>query len=80
MSATNGRQTSVVKSIPVDSVYGGIKYWEDTTSAYTLIQEDIISFFHIRLLGEDLSTLINFNGQAWNLTLSILFEENPNAP
>lgn len=80
ISSTTGRQTTVIKSIPVPASYGGIQYWEDSTAIDSLIQEDKIDFIHVRLLGEDLQSLVNFNGQNWNMTLCLHFQADSSAP
>lgn len=79
ISSTNSQRTSVVKSIPVSVSAGSIMYWENGTDSFVLTQLDNISFFHIRILGEDLVTPVQFNSQHWNMTLECSFipKENP---
>lgn len=79
ISSTNSQRTSVIKSIPVSVATGSIMYWENGTDSYVLTQTDNISFFHIRILGEDLVTPVQFNSQHWNMTLECSFipKENP---
>ena len=75
LSSTTGMYTSVLKSIPVPVTLGSVLYYEDLADAsYTNIDDDSISFFHVRLLGEDLTTPIDLNGQDWNMTLQVSFE------
>lgn len=79
ISSTNSQRTSVLKSIPVSVSSGSVMYWENSTDSYVLTQADNISFFHIRILGEDLLTPVQFNSQHWNMTLECTFvaKENP---
>lgn len=75
LSSSTGRLTSVLKSIPVSTAYGNVMYHEDQSESYTRLQDDAVSFFHVRILGEDLATAVDFNGQEWNATLQIQFEK-----
>jgi hypothetical protein len=55
--------------------YGGVLYYEDATgTSGATIQEDHIGFIHLRLYGEDASTLIDLNNNSWSVTLQIGFE------
>jgi hypothetical protein len=74
MSSLTGRRTSIVESIPVNVPYGAVMYYEDKSSSYHAIQEDIISYIHIRILGEDMLTPVDFQGQDWNMTIEFGFE------
>lgn len=74
ISSLTGRRTSIVESIPVTVPYGGVMYYEDKTSSFHSIQEDIISYIHVRILGEDMATPVDFQGQDWNMTVEFGFE------
>lgn len=78
LNSKTGQRTSIIKSIPVAASPGTVLFWENRTDSSVLIQDDVISFFHIRLLGEDLSTPVRFNSQDWNLTLEIGFTPQAN--
>ena len=78
LNSKTGQRTSIVKSIPVAASPGTVLFWENRTDSSVLIQDDVISFFHIRLLGEDLTTPVRFNSQDWNLTLEISFAPQVN--
>lgn len=72
-SETGGR-SSIIKSIPIDATNGSVLVWENgTNSTGTQVQNSVISFFHVRLLGEDFKT-IDLNSQHWNMTLEVTFE------
>lgn len=76
LSSLTGRRTSIVESIPVTVPYGSVMYYEDKTTTYHSIQEDIISYIHVRILGEDMLTPVDFQGQNWNMTLEFEFEKS----
>lgn len=78
LSSLTGRRTSIVESIPVTVPYGGVMYYEDNTTSYHAIQEDIISYIHVRILAEDMATPVDFQGQDWNMTIEFGFEKSDN--
>lgn len=71
-SVIKGR-TTILSSIPVAVPPGSVVFWDNTYDSHTVVQDDIISFFHIRVLGEDLTSRVEFQGQHWNATLFIEF-------
>lgn len=73
LSSSTGTNTSIVKSILANVTYGSVLFLEDNGTAPMVLQEDHIGFFHIRMLGEDCSTLLDFSNTDWQLTLEIGF-------
>lgn len=76
----NGNSTSIIKSLLVTVPYGSILYYENQVDNGAIIQEDSISFIHVRILGEDSSTLLDFQNNDWQITLDFSFvlkEEQP---
>lgn len=59
LSSSTQTRTSIVGSVLVNVPYGSVLYYEDTTGTAFTIQEDHISFIHVRLLGEDQKTLLD---------------------
>lgn len=81
LSSTTGNRTSIVRSVLMNVAYGGVLYYEDATGASgSTIQEDHIGFIHLRLYGEDGSTLIDLNNNSWSVTLQIGFENKKLLP
>lgn len=73
INTLSDQRTSILTSIPVSTQPGGLVYYENTKNTRTYLQEDVIPELHLRLYGDDLTTLINFNNQHWNLTLELEF-------
>lgn len=73
LSSISGTRTSIVKSIINNVSYGSVLFVQDTGTAPIFIQEDHLGFAHVRILGEDESTLINFNNADWQITLEVGF-------
>lgn len=73
LSSTSGTRTSIIGSVLVSVPYGSVLYYDDTSGTAFTIQEDNISFLHVRLYGEDQTTLLNLNNFDWSLTLEIGF-------
>ena len=80
LTSTTGTKTSIIKSVLVDVPYGSVLYHEDTTNTMFVIQEEHISFFHIRLYGEDQITLLDMNNFEFSITLEIGFVEKTYQP
>lgn len=78
ISSLTGRRTSIIKSIPVSSTLSSVMFFEDTSSVYSTVQDDTISYFHIRILAEDMESLIDFQSQDWNMTIEIAFSPSLN--
>ena len=76
ISSLTGRRTSIVESIPVTVPYGSVMYYENKASSSHSIQEDIISYIHVRILKEDMLTPVDFQGQDWNMTIEFGFESS----
>lgn len=81
LSSSVGGRTSIVKSILMNVPYGSVLFHEDgnENSALT-IQEDHISFVHVRLLGEDATTLLDLNNADWQMTLEVGFVKKETQP
>lgn len=77
ISSVNGMRTSIVKSIVVDVQQAGILYYENKTDACVYLQENEISYLHVKLLEEDMTTLLKLNGTNWNATLEVSFVKIP---
>ena len=75
LSSGSGGRTTILSAIPVSVPPGGVVFWENTYDSHTVVQDDTISFFHIRILGEDLVSRVEFNGQHWNATMFIEFSK-----
>ena len=73
ISSSSGRRTSIVKSIIVPVNQGAVLFYENMNDTHCYLQENMVNFLHIRLLGEDMSTLLKLNGVHWNMTLSITY-------
>jgi len=76
ISSKSGQKTSIVKSIPISVPVGSIRFYENNTSSFAYIQQQFLSFFHIRILKDDMSTPVDFNGVDWNMTLEVFFVPN----
>lgn len=76
ISSVTGRRSSIVKSIPVSSNIGSVMFYEDTTSTFCNLYEEVLQYINIRILGEDMLTSVNFQGQEWNMTLEVSFVKN----
>lgn len=73
LSSASGSRTSIVGSVLVDIPYGSVLYFNDTSDTRFVVQEDHISFWHIKLVGEDQITPLDLNNLDWGLTLEISF-------
>jgi hypothetical protein len=80
LSSYTGTGSSIVASVLVNVPYGSVLFYEDLTSNYFTIQQDHISFVHVRLLGEDSNTLLDLNNFDWALTLELGFIEKKPLP
>lgn len=81
LSSAEGSRTSIVKSVLLSVPYGSVLYNEDSTGSQgATIQEDHIGFLHIRLYGEDATTLLDLNNSNWVMALEIGFIEKQNQP
>lgn len=72
ISSSNGRRTSVVASVPVSEPLGTVMYHEGRDHWFD-IPNEYIGYIHVRILGEDLVTPVDFQGQSWNMTIDIMF-------
>lgn len=79
ISSLTGRRTSIIKSIPVSSTLSSVMFFEDTSSVYSTVLDDTITYFHVRILAEDMESLVDFQSQDWNMTLEIAFTPSLNA-
>lgn len=73
LSSKSGGKTSIIKSIPITTPHGNMMYYTNDTGSSVYLQEEALTFFHIRILGEDLITPIDFNNQHWNMTIEVSF-------
>ena len=80
LSSSTKARTSIIGSILVNVQHGSVLYYEDTGNTQFTIQEDSISFLHIRLYGEDMTTLLDLNDFSWALTLEVGFVEKTLQP
>lgn len=71
MSSRDGNRTSILKSIANTNREGDLLIWINQTDAKSYLQDEVLTFFHIRILGEDIYTPVNLNGQDWNMTLVV---------
>ena len=62
-------KTSIISSIPVDNIGGGICYYKNSEDTTTMIKEDTISYLRLRILGSDTITPVDFDNQEWSLSL-----------
>lgn len=77
ISSSTGMRTSIIKSIVVDVQQAGVLYYENKTDACVYLQDNTISYLHIRLLEEDMETLLKLNGVTWNATIEMSFVRIP---
>lgn len=80
IASSTGSRTSIVASVLVSVPYGSVLYYQDTIGTAFTLQEDQISFLHIRLLGEDQTTPVDMNNFDWAITLEIGFVEKTLQP
>ena len=80
LSSTSGARTSIIASLLVSVPYGSVLYYEDTNNTQFTLQEDSVSFFHIRLYGEDQTTLLDLNNFNFSITLEIGFIPKAHQP
>lgn len=73
LSSNSGTRTSIVKSVLCNVSYGSVLFVEDNGTAPSILSEDHVSFTHVKILGEDATTLLDFNGTDWQMTLEISF-------
>lgn len=73
LSSVSKSRTSIIGSVLVSVPYGSVLYYEDTSKTEFVVQEDSISFLHIRLCGEDQNTLLDLNNFNFSLTLEVGF-------
>ena len=73
LSSSTGTRTNIVKSILVNVPTGGVIFHEDSSGdgGNLTIQEDHLSFLHIKLLGEDAQTCLDFDGVDWQMCVEI---------
>jgi hypothetical protein len=71
LSSRDGNRTSILKSIANTNREGDLLVWINQTDAVSYLQDEVLTFFHIRILGEDIYTPVNLNGQDWNMTLVV---------
>lgn len=73
LNGHTGQRTPVLASVPVSEAQGDVAVYTNNTGLESYTQEDTISEFHVKILGEDLVTLVDFNNQHWHLTLQLTF-------
>ena len=73
LSSKTSTQTSIISSLLVEVPYGSVLYYENPVLIGSVIQEDHISFIHVRVYGEDENTLLNLENAEWSITLEIGF-------
>lgn len=72
ITSSNGRRTSVIASVPVSEPLGTVMFWEGRDHWFD-IPNEYIGYLHIRILGEDMVTPVDFQGQAWNMTVDVAY-------
>lgn len=80
LSSSVGAQTSILRSVLNNVTNGSVLYYEDQSDLSATISEDHISFLHIRLYGEDATTLLDLNNSDWQSTIEIGFEDKQQQP
>lgn len=73
IASSTASRTSIVASVLVSVPYGNVLYYQDTIGTAFTLQEDQVSFLHIRLLGEDQTIPVNMNNFNFSCTLEIGF-------
>ena len=73
LNASTGQRCTALTCVPVSEPAGDFVYYENTKQSYVYLQEDTINTLRIRLYEEDLSTLIDFQNQHWNMTLEFSY-------
>ena len=72
-NGVEGERTSVLTCVPVRASTGEYSFYENYKDSYVYLKEDVISTIQVRILNEDLSNLVNFNGANWTATLEFSF-------
>ena len=80
IGSNTGKRSSVLCSIPVAVNQGALMYFVNNTDSHSVIQDNQMSFLHLRILGEDLNTPVNFQGVDWNMNLEIEYVPHINVP
>jgi hypothetical protein len=73
ISSINGRQSSIFASIPVNVPQGNLVYFVNQTNSNSRVQDELINYLHITILGEDLFTPVNFQGSYFNMNIEISY-------
>lgn len=73
--SVNGGFTPIMKSIPIDLAQDSILTFVDSGETSLKLKETFISFFHIRILDDNLQVL-DFNGLHFSLTFELYFVNN----
>lgn len=73
LNGNTGQRTQVIACVPVNEEAGDVVCFNNDLGQSIHTQEDVISEFHIKVLDEDQSTLINFNNQHFLLTIELSF-------
>lgn len=82
LSSSSGTRTNIVKSILNNVPPGGVIFFEDSSGdgGGLTIQEDHLSFLHIKILGEDAETCVDFDGVDWQMCIEIGYRERESQP
>lgn len=75
VSSDTGGPTTIFKSIANNSPFGSILVYTNNTNSLTLLKDKYISYFHIRLLGDD-QQLLNLHRLSWNITFELIFRKS----
>ena len=73
VNANNGNRVPIIVSVPVDDTVGSYSYYMNEMRLTATTQEETISEIHVKILGEDMTTLINFQNQDWSMTLELTY-------
>lgn len=71
--STSVQRSSIIVSVPVDSSAGLFCYYTNDANLSATTQEETISELHLKIFGEDLETLVDFQDQNWMMTLEVAF-------
>lgn len=80
MGSTNGKRSSVLCSIPVAVNQGALMYFVNNTDSHSILQDNQITFLHLRILGEDLVSPVNFQGVDWSMNVEISYVPHIQVP
>ena len=78
ISSHNQTLTPVVKSVVMNVPYGGVLFVEDQSDSVATVREEFVNFVHVRILGEDMVSCLDFQNNNWQITLEVGFVSKDN--